>query len=252
MLCAGVLTAGPGVCAPNIGAILYCEGRITGVLNSGFGCGAANNPVRLFIELIINLFIFQLTKRVSTFKRASIKLGLTSKCNAKMFHQPTQTHWKDSHEKIINQNKNSIKFFFINKKLFFIQFSLIKNSWKSLHDNWIKVLWDISTICDDFIDPGIVGTNLLENRRSSVAETSSAQHTCQETIAIKTRSNASCARCGVSSCLSAKNSFWNAIGVNPVICALITIQNRHRKINLLGAEGSFDVIGLSTESNQIA
>lgn len=44
MLCAGILTAGPGVCAPNIGAILYCDGRITGILNSGFGCGAANNP----------------------------------------------------------------------------------------------------------------------------------------------------------------------------------------------------------------
>lgn len=44
MLCAGVLTTGPGVCAPNIGAILYCDGRITGILNSGFGCGAANNP----------------------------------------------------------------------------------------------------------------------------------------------------------------------------------------------------------------
>lgn len=44
MICAGVLTAGPGVCAPNIGAILYCDGRVTGILSSGFGCGAANNP----------------------------------------------------------------------------------------------------------------------------------------------------------------------------------------------------------------
>lgn len=44
MICAGVLTAGPGVCIPNVGAILYCDGRITGILNSGYGCGAANNP----------------------------------------------------------------------------------------------------------------------------------------------------------------------------------------------------------------
>lgn len=44
MICAGVLTAGPGVCPPNVGAILFCDNRITGILSSGFGCGAANNP----------------------------------------------------------------------------------------------------------------------------------------------------------------------------------------------------------------
>lgn len=44
MLCAGVLTAGPGVCNHNIGAVLYCNGAITGLLNSGYGCGAANFP----------------------------------------------------------------------------------------------------------------------------------------------------------------------------------------------------------------
>ncbi|KAG5666975.1 hypothetical protein PVAND_014978 [Polypedilum vanderplanki] len=44
MLCAGSIVAGSGVCATNIGAALYCNGRIEGILNSGFGCGAANNP----------------------------------------------------------------------------------------------------------------------------------------------------------------------------------------------------------------
>lgn len=44
MLCAGQVTAGPGVCNHNIGAVLYCNGAITGLLNSGYGCGAVNNP----------------------------------------------------------------------------------------------------------------------------------------------------------------------------------------------------------------
>jgi len=42
--CAGTVTSGSGVCNTNIGAILYCNGMIEGILNSGYGCGAANNP----------------------------------------------------------------------------------------------------------------------------------------------------------------------------------------------------------------
>lgn len=44
MICAGILTAGAGVCAINRGASLYCEGQLAGVLSSGFGCGAINMP----------------------------------------------------------------------------------------------------------------------------------------------------------------------------------------------------------------
>ena len=42
--CAGAVTSGSGVCNHNIGAILYCNGMIEGILNAGYGCGAANNP----------------------------------------------------------------------------------------------------------------------------------------------------------------------------------------------------------------
>jgi trypsin len=57
MFCAGTVAAGPGVCEPNIGAALYCNGMLQGLLNSGFGCGVANNPgvyiqVRFFAEWI--------------------------------------------------------------------------------------------------------------------------------------------------------------------------------------------------------
>jgi secreted trypsin-like serine protease len=43
-MCAGQLGAGAGVCVGNRGGALYCNGRATGILIGGFGCGAANNP----------------------------------------------------------------------------------------------------------------------------------------------------------------------------------------------------------------
>uniref|UniRef100_A0A182INJ8 Peptidase S1 domain-containing protein n=1 Tax=Anopheles atroparvus TaxID=41427 RepID=A0A182INJ8_ANOAO len=43
-LCAGGTNAGPGVCASNLGTGLFCEGRLTGILSTGLGCGQANNP----------------------------------------------------------------------------------------------------------------------------------------------------------------------------------------------------------------
>jgi len=58
MLCAGVLTTGSGVCPINMGGSLYCNGRLEGVLSSGFSCGTqANNPgvytqVRFYIPWI--------------------------------------------------------------------------------------------------------------------------------------------------------------------------------------------------------
>ena len=42
--CAGTVTSGSGVCNHNVGAILFCNGLIEGILNSGYGCGSANNP----------------------------------------------------------------------------------------------------------------------------------------------------------------------------------------------------------------
>ncbi|XP_055525137.1 trypsin alpha-3-like [Wyeomyia smithii] len=44
MICAGVVTAGPGVCASNMGTGLFCDGQVAGILSTGFGCGVANNP----------------------------------------------------------------------------------------------------------------------------------------------------------------------------------------------------------------
>jgi secreted trypsin-like serine protease len=44
MVCAGIVTAGAGVCAHNVGGILFCNNEITGILNSGYGCGQPNNP----------------------------------------------------------------------------------------------------------------------------------------------------------------------------------------------------------------
>ena len=45
MICAGALTTGNGMCAFNRGGSLYCNGRLEGVLSSGFSCGTiANNP----------------------------------------------------------------------------------------------------------------------------------------------------------------------------------------------------------------
>ncbi|XP_058811490.1 trypsin alpha-3-like [Topomyia yanbarensis] len=44
MVCAGVITQGPGVCASNMGTGLFCDGRVVGILSTGFGCGTANNP----------------------------------------------------------------------------------------------------------------------------------------------------------------------------------------------------------------
>lgn len=43
-ICAGLLTAGPGVCVSNRGGGLFCNGLLTGILSSGLGCGAANAP----------------------------------------------------------------------------------------------------------------------------------------------------------------------------------------------------------------
>lgn len=44
MMCAGSIAAGSGVCNHNVGGALICNGRIEGILNGGYGCGAANNP----------------------------------------------------------------------------------------------------------------------------------------------------------------------------------------------------------------
>ncbi|XP_019543350.3 trypsin-like [Aedes albopictus] len=44
MVCAGVTGTGPGVCASNMGTGLFCDGRLAGLLSTGFGCGQANNP----------------------------------------------------------------------------------------------------------------------------------------------------------------------------------------------------------------
>ncbi|XP_058443158.1 trypsin alpha-3-like [Malaya genurostris] len=44
MICAGGTAQGPGVCASNMGTGLFCDGRVVGILSTGFGCGAANNP----------------------------------------------------------------------------------------------------------------------------------------------------------------------------------------------------------------
>lgn len=50
MLCAGTLigTGTPpvaeAVCRGNIGGGLYCNGRITGILSFGLGCGNINQP----------------------------------------------------------------------------------------------------------------------------------------------------------------------------------------------------------------
>lgn len=44
MICAGIIAAGTGVCEENVGAVLFCNGMVEGILNSGYGCGAANNP----------------------------------------------------------------------------------------------------------------------------------------------------------------------------------------------------------------
>ncbi|KFB49285.1 AGAP006487-PA-like protein [Anopheles sinensis] len=45
MICAGALAQNPNaVCRGNMGGGLYCNGRLTGVLAFGMGCGAANRP----------------------------------------------------------------------------------------------------------------------------------------------------------------------------------------------------------------
>ncbi|XP_055616971.1 trypsin-like [Toxorhynchites rutilus septentrionalis] len=61
MVCAGSVAAGPGVCASNMGTGLFCEGRATGILSTGFGCGQANNPgvytqIRFYTEWIQQQF----------------------------------------------------------------------------------------------------------------------------------------------------------------------------------------------------
>ncbi|XP_055588074.1 serine protease 1-like [Uranotaenia lowii] len=61
MICAGVINAGPGVCASNMGTGLFCNGQLAGVLSTGFGCGTANNPgvytqVRHFLPWIREQF----------------------------------------------------------------------------------------------------------------------------------------------------------------------------------------------------
>ncbi|KAL1391562.1 hypothetical protein pipiens_003140 [Culex pipiens pipiens] len=44
MICVGVTAANPSVCASNAGTPLFCNGRVAGILSTGFGCGTANNP----------------------------------------------------------------------------------------------------------------------------------------------------------------------------------------------------------------
>ncbi|XP_058121374.1 anionic trypsin-2-like [Anopheles ziemanni] len=45
MVCAGALAQNPNaVCLGNMGGGLYCNGRLTGVLAFGMGCGVANQP----------------------------------------------------------------------------------------------------------------------------------------------------------------------------------------------------------------
>uniref|UniRef100_A0A182ITF9 Peptidase S1 domain-containing protein n=2 Tax=Anopheles atroparvus TaxID=41427 RepID=A0A182ITF9_ANOAO len=45
MICAGALAANPNaVCRGNMGGGLYCNGRLSGVLVFGMGCGVANQP----------------------------------------------------------------------------------------------------------------------------------------------------------------------------------------------------------------
>lgn len=42
MICAGLTNAGAGVCPQNLGGALVCNGRVHGILSSGFGCGVGN------------------------------------------------------------------------------------------------------------------------------------------------------------------------------------------------------------------
>lgn len=42
MICAGLTGAGAGVCGNNLGGALVCDGRVHGILSSGFGCGVGN------------------------------------------------------------------------------------------------------------------------------------------------------------------------------------------------------------------
>lgn len=69
MICAGQLTAGPGVCNHNIGAVLYCNGAVTGILNSGYGCGAANNPGTYIQTRFFNDWIDEQLRRQDTLER---------------------------------------------------------------------------------------------------------------------------------------------------------------------------------------
>jgi trypsin len=60
-MCVGQVAAGPGVCITNRGSGVYCNGRLSGILNFGFGCGAANQPgvytqVRFFRQWIEQQF----------------------------------------------------------------------------------------------------------------------------------------------------------------------------------------------------
>jgi trypsin len=44
MICAGVTTAASGICPSTRGGGLYCNGNLTGIASSGFGCSTANSP----------------------------------------------------------------------------------------------------------------------------------------------------------------------------------------------------------------
>lgn len=69
MICAGQTTAGPGVCNHNMGGILYCNGIVTGILNSGYGCGQANNPGVYIQTRFFNDWIRQQFTRSDTVER---------------------------------------------------------------------------------------------------------------------------------------------------------------------------------------
>uniref|UniRef100_A0A182Q359 Peptidase S1 domain-containing protein n=1 Tax=Anopheles farauti TaxID=69004 RepID=A0A182Q359_9DIPT len=62
MICAGALAASQAaVCRGNVGGGLYCNGRLTGVLAFGTGCGVANRPgvymdVRQYVQWIETQF----------------------------------------------------------------------------------------------------------------------------------------------------------------------------------------------------